>query len=756
MTDTNAPINRSAPVPDERAQRQSGDAGQVARVTGGLRVGQKLALAGAVFALPIAALLGFLVTEQQRNINFVNTELTGYEYLLPTRQLFQQMQNHAQNSVTYLQGVKTAAAPLNQATVQIEAAIKSLKALDARDGGSYEVSAALSRFETNWKAVRDGVTSGRLSSERNIPAHAQLLSQIGALFGVVANSSQIALDPEANAYYLGQAATVQFPKGFPIIGRTRASSLVAIVANKPITDVQKIEYGFRLSEARAAQADILGTLKYTSAAGSDRAVRSRYEQSINELLDTFENKVAAPLTPTIGLADYRKLIGSSNAAAYALFDNVLADLRTQLETRKAGYQRNRLLTLGLVALTLALAIALLALIARAITRPLTRLTSAAQSLGQGDLNVQVPIESRDEIGVLAGAFNQTAAQLRENEVRNSAARVESEKLQNNIGQFLDVTMNIADGDLTQRGKVSDDVLGNVVDSINVMVEELGGVLRGVRTASGSVSQASLEMLGTTDQIVRGADSTAAQTVRVAAQVQDVIAGIREMNTAAQQSADVARQSLVASQQGREAVLGTLDGMQNIRREVQGVARRIKTLGERSLEIQEIVDTISRLSRQTNLLALNASIEAAGAGTAGTRFAIVADEVRKLADSSAEATGRIASLIRTVQLEISEVVSSVEDGTREVEQGYKVASTAGERLGDLGRLAAEAAQFAEAISAATGQQVSSIEQMGAAVSQIGEVAEQSRLSVQQGRAAAERLRPLTQDLDSSLERFQLPV
>ncbi|WP_293911998.1 methyl-accepting chemotaxis protein, partial [Deinococcus sp.] len=246
------------------------------------------------------------------------------------------------------------------------------------------------------------------------------------------------------------------------------------------------------------------------------------------------------------------------------------------------------------------------------------------------------------------------------------------------------------------------------------------------------------------------------TRRVAAQVQGVITGMREMNTAAQQSAEVARQSLAASQQGREAVLGTLDGMQNIRREVQGVARRIKTLGERSLEIQEIVDTISRLSRQTNLLALNASIEAAGAGTAGTRFAIVADEVRKLADSSAEATGRIASLIRTVQLEISEVVTSVEDGTREVEQGYKVASMAGERLGELGRLSAEAAQFAQAISAATGQQVSSIEQMGSAVSQIGEVAEQSRLSVQQGREAAERLLPLTRQLDDSLARFQLPT
>uniref|UniRef100_UPI0025DD2AE6 HAMP domain-containing protein n=1 Tax=Deinococcus sp. TaxID=47478 RepID=UPI0025DD2AE6 len=491
MTDTNASINRSAAA-DERLRPQSSGAGQVAQVTGGLRVGQKLALAGAVFALPIAALLGFLLKEQQQNINIVQTELGGYEYLLPTRQLFQQMQLHAQNSVSVLQGVSAARAPLNQANGNIEAALKTIRTLDTQDKGGFAVTASVARLEKSWKAKRDAVTSGRISPDENIRVNAALLAQIGELFGVIGNSSLIALDPEANAYYLGQLATNQLPKNYPIIGRTRASSLVAINTNKPVTDVQKVEYSFRLNEARAAQNEILKTLKFTSGVGSDKGVRARYEQSIGLLLDTFENKVAAPVTPTITLGEYRQLIGQSNAAQYALFDNVLGDLKKQLESRQASYQQNRLVTLALVALALALAVALLALIARAITRPLSRLTAAAQSLGQGNLDVEVPIESGDEIGELTGAFNQTAAQLRANEVRNVAAREEADKLQNNIGSFLDVTMNIADGDLTQRGKVSDDVLGNVVDSINVMVEELGGVLRGVRTASGSVSQASSE------------------------------------------------------------------------------------------------------------------------------------------------------------------------------------------------------------------------------------------------------------------------
>ncbi len=134
---------------------------------------------------------------------------------------------------------------------------------------------------------------------------------------------------------------------------------------------------------------------------------------------------------------------------------------------------------------------------------------------------------------------------------------------------------------------------------------------------------------------------------------------------------------------------------------------------------------------------------------------MADEVRKLADSSAQATARIASLIRTVQLEITEVVTSVEDNTREVEQGYRVAAVAGERIEQLGKLAAESAQFAERINTATTEQVRSVEQVSEAVQQIGQVAENSNESVEQGRAAARRLQHLAQNLLQSLSRFKIP-
>lgn len=424
------------------------------------------------------------------------------------------------------------------------------------------------------------------------------------------------------------------------------------------------------------------------------------------------------------------------------------DLIAAQQTRTALLLAGALLIVGTLALLGS------TVFTRRLIQPIEKLAALSARVAQGDLSQRANLRSNDEIGVLAVAFDSAIDRLEDNEVRNQRERQEAQILQDHVGEFLDVTMNIADGDLTQRGRVTEDVLGNVVDSINLMVEELEGVLRQVQTASASVNEGAQSMLQSTDQIAEGAQTTATEAERVREQVGSVTISIRQMAQSAQASAQTAQAALHASQQGQEAVNSTLAGMQNIRREVAGISKRIKGLGDRSLEIQEIVDTISRLSSQTNLLALNAAIEAAGAGEAGIRFAVVADEVRKLAESSATSTARIAGLIKSVQAEIQQVVVSVEDGTREVEAGYRVAGTAGERLTEIAQLAERSAQLANDISGGTEAQVRRVEQVGESVTSIAQVAGASRVSVQSGRDTAERLGELADDLNAKLARFRL--
>lgn len=374
---------------------------------------------------------------------------------------------------------------------------------------------------------------------------------------------------------------------------------------------------------------------------------------------------------------------------------------------------------------------------------------------KGQFHVRVPVTTNDEVGNLTNIFNAAAATMQDSAQKAEQERIEASQMQGNINEFLDVAMDIAEGDLTKRGRVTEDVLGNVVDSINLMTEELGTVLIQVRTAATSVVDSSQEVREDSEKINKGVESTATETLQVTGQIQGLIEGIRQMAVDAQASANTARLALDASKEGQAAVTETLQGMQEIRQEVQGMAKRIQLLGDRSQEIEEIVDTIAQITRQTNLLALNASVEAAGAGQSGGRFNIVAAEVRKLANTSAQATTRIANLIKTVQVEIEDVIGSMSESTEQVEKGYRVASSTGERINRIEKLAEESAQFAEKIAESTEKQSRTVTAVGSAVQQIAVIAQDSQQSAERSKNTAANLERLAKELGDNLTKFRLP-
>jgi twitching motility protein PilJ len=197
-------------------------------------------------------------------------------------------------------------------------------------------------------------------------------------------------------------------------------------------------------------------------------------------------------------------------------------------------------------------------------------------------------------------------------------------------------------------------------------------------------------------------------------------------------------------------------MQRIRGEVQAISKKIKSLGDRSLEISNIVSTIEDIASQTNLLALNAAIEAAGAGEAGLRFAVVADEVRKLAERSAKATKDIAVLIKNVQAETQEAIVVMEQGTREVEHGHAVTVEAGESLKQIAAISERSAELAHEISLATQHQVRSSEGVAVAMQSIATVAVQTEQGVFQTRKTVDELVKLADTLQAELARFRLAI
>ena len=422
------------------------------------------------------------------------------------------------------------------------------------------------------------------------------------------------------------------------------------------------------------------------------------------------------------------------------------------EARSAGLR-----LLGLFGAIAALAIIAGVIFARQITKPVTALVAAAQRVGQGDLTHLAPVTSRDEIGQMTATFNDSIVRLRalvQTETERDDERRKREELQQNIIKFLDTVVEIGQGDLTKRGEVSWDVLGNVVDAINLMVEEIAVVIGDVRQAAVRVASGSTEMMATTAQLSAAAQAQSREAMSVNTATDEMTATVRQVAQSADQSARAARQALEAAQKGEQSVRNSLAGMQQIRAEVQTISKKIKSLGDRSLEISEIVNTIQDIAGQTHLLALNASIEAAGAGDAGMRFSVVADEVRKLAERATQATRDISALIKNVQVETQEAVVAMEEGTRDVESGYQVSLKAEEALQEIAQISHSSAELAADISLAAQKQVRSAEATATAVQSIAGVAVQTEQGVLTSRKTAEELARLAEELTAKLSRFKL--
>ena len=349
---------------------------------------------------------------------------------------------------------------------------------------------------------------------------------------------------------------------------------------------------------------------------------------------------------------------------------------------------------------------------------------------------------------------QTEAERDEARRRREEERQKREDLQRNVGRFLTVATDIAKGDLTQRGDVTADDLGSVVDAINVMVGEIGSIIQEARDAAQHVSASADEMIDTMERSTAGAQGQTREAMEASGSMEELTLSVRQVAENAEASARAAKLTLESAQKGGEAVQDTLTGMERIRSETQIMSGKIKTLAARSLEVSTIVNTIENIAKQTNMLAVNATIEAADAGVAGRRFAAVATEIRLLADRSASEAKDIVALIKTMQAEAQDAVVAVEQGSTEVEAGYRLAVQTGSRLGEIGGISHESSELAQHISQATQRQVRSVNSAAAAVQSIANVAGDMEKGLSEARRTVDELGKVAENLMATLSRFRL--
>ena len=334
-----------------------------------------------------------------------------------------------------------------------------------------------------------------------------------------------------------------------------------------------------------------------------------------------------------------------------------------------------------------------------------------------------------------------------------AARINSQN-QNAILRLMNEMGDLADGDLTVRATVTEDITGAIADSLNYTTEEFRKLVSRIIAAVEQMGQATKNAEDISTGLLDATQKQAREIQAAGEAVELITKSIKEVDFSAAQSAAVARRTLVATEQGARAVRNTVSGMDAIREQIQDTSKRIKRLGESSQEIGEIVDLISDITEQTNVLALNAAIQAASAGEAGRGFSVVAEEVQRLAERSGEATKQIGALVKTIQGDTHDAVAAMEKSTLGVVEGAKLSDMAGQSLREIEQVSNELAGLINSISTSTQVQTDMASEVASVMQDILQITVQTTEGTRLTADSIAQLTSLTSDLRGSVAGFKL--
>ncbi len=274
--------------------------------------------------------------------------------------------------------------------------------------------------------------------------------------------------------------------------------------------------------------------------------------------------------------------------------------------------------------------------------------------------------------------------------------------------------------------------------------------RRLQTAITQVQGSSADLHSAASQQVSGAREQASATTEISTTVKELLSTSRQIAGSAQQVARVADDTAGAARTGNDTVLRAQEAIDVVSRQVDAIVNHMLELGKRSQEIGGILDIINELAEQTNILAINATIESAGAGEHGKRFAVVADEIRKLADRVGGATKDIRVLIDEIRAASNTTIMATEDGSKAVQSSAKQFGEVAGNFRRIAELVRANLDVAREIELSTQQQTTAVEQVNTAILEVAQTARQAESTSAQTLQTANQLAQLSKQLTSILD------
>ena len=267
----------------------------------------------------------------------------------------------------------------------------------------------------------------------------------------------------------------------------------------------------------------------------------------------------------------------------------------------------------------------------------------------------------------------------------------------------------------------------------------------IGAAVGQVRSSSSELQTAANQQANGAKEQAAAMTEISTTISELLATSRQIAESAQRVARNAEQTANSARTGHGTVDLTHESIAGIRRQVDQIVSHMLELGRKSQEIGAVLDIVSELAEQTNILAINATIEAAGAGDAGKRFAVVAEEIRKLADRVGGSTKEVRTLIDDVRSAVNTTVMATETGSKAVDAGTRQFGDVASIFKQIANLLTATTDAAREIELSTKQQASAVEQVNTAIASVTQASVETETSAGQTLQTVSQMAILSKNL-----------
>jgi methyl-accepting chemotaxis protein len=648
-----------------------------------------------VCAVASLIMLTQIFTTLRDEIDVTERQISGLSLFDAGFAVLLNTQQHRGLSAGVLGGSNELAAKREQKAAELRATISTLDSTLAADPSWAALQQGWQRQRAELIRLADSGLS--LSGPDNFRAHTATIDGLLRWLGELGDASGLALDPDAASANLIGPLLTTLPELSERLGQLRARG-TRISARRELSRTDEHAVVALLAEIGRAESTLLERLHRTAAANAMLA--SRIEgmgQEISAGVAEVRSATGRELLEQgfgLGSAAFFDLVTRSIDTAVRNFNQVLRpEVGRLLETRRQVLSTRLNTQVAVSVVAMLLAGYLFIGVYLAIVRSVRELSVGAQAFAAGDYRSRVKFSARDELAEVARQFN-------------------------------------------------------------AMADHVAGLIREIQLGAEHVGSAATDMAASARRVLEGSETQSDAASGVAAAVEEMSRGVDGIAHHAATAQQLAEDSGHLSQEGRRVMEKSVAEMERIAEAVDLSSEAIRELGEKSRQINAIVDSIRDIADQTNLLALNAAIEAARAGETGRGFAVVADEVRKLAERTSLATQEIGGMVAAIRQGTERAVDTMQQGVQRVRDGVEMSNRAGASMTQINSGAEQVLTAVREISTALHEQSLASNDIARNIERIADMAEHNSGVVRETASTATTLEQLASTLREQASRFRV--